>query len=1704
MNKVSHGEGKGSSSGLLDLVNSKIDRLRPKLLDLSRRNPLISTKFSDRSNSLVRIVDEVPEFLLQSLLANEMRIVSLPNLGTNPPDEQSREFQDALAEARINDEVYIAQLDKIDQESDDAPNLFAQFEHELKDRLRTRLNMPERQTKDNLSLQQHARNHGIMPNYELPTSEDRHEDGRHVDRDIQTLLLPDILERRLNGLFTKEKTWKEETGIGVLHATFGFLEWEDGNSRSTQFSPLILTPVQIEKKRSRYGQEFWVSSDEGEAHINNVLAEKLRLEFNIVLPEFDGQDLEEYFLEVAKQSPKNMIWRVRRWAAIGVFPSARLAMYHDLDPKEWDFASNEIVSALFGGSEMSTDLSPFGEEYDVDKAEIESKVPYLVSDADSSQFSTMVDIANGRNLAVEGPPGTGKSQTIVNTIASSLASGKKVLFIAEKSAALEVVRSRLDAAGIGNFILPLLASRSTKEQVISSIRDRIEMESCPNPSELDRAIEQYREARKKLKSYIEIVSSKYAESDLDVHTVLGRSIRYSDLIRDFSSAVSKFFCPDVKNISSEKLKKILHSCEQIEESWRNVTAHSEYWSKIQVPNIDPFHVNELLDLAAEVSELFREAAEKRTHLIQYGIQEIAARQNLQELNDLLHSFPDPFLREEIEFIKRITSLEELEIVSSYLKEVGSWQSERDRTAQYLSSDIDSTSSEDLLKIRDLCLKHNLASIRNEDLNSLVTVYEKSLEDHRQVKKIYERIVNISKIFKNCTASDILKVTKLVTSLSRQVLGLRKQQLDDPSIQILLEKQHEKLKLLREKQKLLDEKFTLPSKIDHITVEKNITILASASLFSFFSRDYRKARKFYFSICKESKFRKEHAVSMFRDLAAWQSDVRDFAENEIVREMLGPYFDSLNSDFSPFMKVICFFKQVDECFSGSEYTSLRNFLKYSELEMIESLPILEENHPIHNMKELRLEEIYDLIFALEENLRTSESDITDLKILGEVFRYPEKMQKNELLEIPVNFELLLDEREVLRKNDHVKDMLGNFFKGEQTVHDELKNTISFVASLLDMGSSIRDGVVFALEKGMQVDLRKLASQVIECDSRAFQFLEQIVLSMNSTSDNLMGDMSYAKFSEWMSGASKDRDGLIAHSRFLSVKKRIEEDGYLPLVESVISEGKNNIPTIVEAVIMRQMARDIYHLYGKTLVSYNGMKLDNLRKQIREMDRKIIKLSRQRLQSELFHKAHPPRGISSGRKSEYTELALLRNEISKKQRYVSIRSLTKRSAEALLELKPCWMMSPLAVAQYLPKGGIEFDLVIIDEASQMTPEDAVGALVRSKQAMVVGDTNQLPPTGFFRKVLEDEEADEDEKVSEESILEMANACFRPARRLRWHYRSRNSSLISFSNKHVYSGDLVVFPSAYENNPVMGVSYQKVNGAYSSGVNTEEAKVMVDAILHFMKEHENKSLGVVLLNQKQRDLLIDEMNYALEHHPHAMRYIEKWEEEKEGLESFFIKNLENVQGDERDVIFIGTVYGPEKEGDPVMQRFGPINGVAGKRRLNVLFSRAKERIVTFSSMTASDIRADENGNPGVYMLKCWLEYSSTGVLEMGTPLGKMPDSDFEEYVIKQIRSIGCEAVPQVGVKGYSIDIGVRHPDWPHGFIMGVECDGATYHSSRSARDRDRLRQEVLEGLGWYLYRIWSTDWFEDPVRESEKLRMVIQKRIKDLTEYKKVQVM
>ena len=529
----------------------------------------------------------------------------------------------------------------------------------------------------------------------------------------------------------------------------------------------------------------------------------------------------------------------------------------------------------------------------------------------------------------------------------------------------------------------------------------------------------------------------------------------------------------------------------------------------------------------------------------------------------------------------------------------------------------------------------------------------------------------------------------------------------------------------------------------------------------------------------------------------------------------------------------------------------------------------------------------------------------------------------------------------------------------------------------------------------------------------------------------------------------------------------------------------------AVYERLARREVEN--RKLLRRFNGVRHDHVRNEFCRLDRSVIHLQRERIASQV-ERRNVPEGETGTRVSDYTELALLKHELGKQKRHLPIRQLMLRAGRALQCLKPCFMMGPMSVAQYLKPGHLDFDLVVMDEASQIRPEEAVGAIARAKQLVVVGDPKQLPPTNFFQRVLggdgEDSEEDEITALEEsESILEAAMPVFSPIRRLRWHYRSRDERLIKFSNHEFYDNDLVVFPSAFPGDPSYGVRLKRVpRGVFLGRRNVNEAINVVDDVVNHMRAHPDESLGVVTMNLEQRGIIEELFDQKSDSDPAVQNYLTKYEEKNE---PFFVKNLENVQGDERDVIFISFTYGPREVGGRVPQVFTTITAETGWRRLNVLFTRARKRIVAFSAMRSGDIRVNPTSSRGVKALKGYLEFAETGRLDTWRETGRPPDSDFEVAVADSLRRHGIECVAQLGVSDYFIDLAVKHPGVADGYLLAIECDGATYHSAKSVRDRDRLRQMVLEQRGWKVHRIWSTDWFRDP---EGQIRVVL-KEIKKL---------
>jgi hypothetical protein len=466
-----------------------------------------------------------------------------------------------------------------------------------------------------------------------------------------------------------------------------------------------------------------------------------------------------------------------------------------------------------------------------------------------------------------------------------------------------------------------------------------------------------------------------------------------------------------------------------------------------------------------------------------------------------------------------------------------------------------------------------------------------------------------------------------------------------------------------------------------------------------------------------------------------------------------------------------------------------------------------------------------------------------------------------------------------------------------------------------------------------------------------------------------------------------------------------------------------------------------------------------------------------------------------------MGLVRAEIGRRRGHKPIRKLMSEAGSVIQQIKPVLLMSPISVAQFLPPGAISFDLLVIDEASQVRPEDAFGAIARARQIVVVGDKKQLPPTSFFDRIVadEDEEADEAEngnaapavtRATElESVLTLCEARGLRSRMLRWHYRSRHPSLIEVSNELFYQeqGGLVLFPSPSATTDTDGLVVRRLNGAYDRGGkrhNVIEAEAVARAAAEHAKARPDRSLGIVTFSTAQRD----QVTFWLDKLRQDDEALDVFMREGRG-EAHFVKNIENVQGDERDVIFISVGYGPRIAGARLdSMAFGPVSTEGGERRLNVLFTRARFRTEVFVSFNSGDIDLERTRSVGARALKRYLQFAEIGITHAPVALDADPDSDFEVAVANEIRSLGYEVDYQVGSAGFKIDLAIRDPARPGRYMLAIECDGATYHSALWARERDRLRQEILEGLGWRFHRVWSTDWFHRRPDEVRRLQLAL----------------
>ncbi len=508
----------------------------------------------------------------------------------------------------------------------------------------------------------------------------------------------------------------------------------------------------------------------------------------------------------------------------------------------------------------------------------------------------------------------------------------------------------------------------------------------------------------------------------------------------------------------------------------------------------------------------------------------------------------------------------------------------------------------------------------------------------------------------------------------------------------------------------------------------------------------------------------------------------------------------------------------------------------------------------------------------------------------------------------------------------------------------------------------------------------------------------------------------------------------------------------------------------------------------LADFDGLVHEAAAERFRELDRSHLETNRTRVARVTAAAAIEAQNTHPDQAAE------VKKEAMKKSKHLGLRELFNRAPDVLLAIKPCWTMSPLLVSQLLPGDRPIFDVVIFDEASQVQPADAMPALLRGKQAVFAGDRHQLPPTSFFDgadAVDGDDGIDGDGATQGmESILDAANT-FMPPAMLLWHYRSRDDRLIAFSNSWIYGNALHTFPGCTVDSPVefIAVKHDPARPAVKAS-SPPEVDAVVQMVLDHAAESPAVSLGVIAPGITHANEIEERLRLEVAGRPDLQGFFQEG-----GHEPFFVKNLERVQGDERDRIIFSLGYGKDGHGR-LSHNFGPINNEGGQRRLNVAVTRAKSQMTMVASFTADDLDPNRSSAEGVRFLRNYLGFARSGAADLGE---RAPDhvalNPFELDVKDRLERRGIGLVPQVGASGYRIDFAAQHPDRPGQLVLAIECDGASYHSSHTARDRDRLRQEVLESKGWRFHRIWSTAWFNDPEASADETLAAFQRAVLDV---------
>lgn len=1610
-------------------LHEKLDRARTELLDLSARNRLLNMPRSAKGARAVEIIDEKTAEIFRLLVRD------------------SRPFTFVAGKAaRAGDETEPAdEIDEIEE-----------------------LAQPEDDETD-----------------------DRGVSARHSDTRLQTRFTPKGLQKRLLELYHDARTLEEEQGVNILFLALGALKWIDPqNAANIRHAPLILVPVNLERGNAGEKFKLRVRPDDYASNLSlEIFLDRLH---GIRLPMFEAGDAFDptaYLAEVAEAVSAKPGWEViEDQMVLGFFSFAKFLMYRDLDPENWPATGKITERALIRGllsDGFEPDAEMIPEDSNIDPHISPAEMLHIL-DSDSSQALTVHEVRRGRDMVIQGPPGTGKSQTIANIVASAVADGKRVLFVAEKMAALEVVKRRLDATGVGDACLELHSNKANKKALLEELRRSWEL-GAPKGRDPGTLHVRLQEARDTLNAHAERMHKAHQASALTPYQVVGQLTRLrqdgrkpSDIALDGPETWSDDDFAQRHGVIGELIERIVAIGRADEHVWRGVglssilpTDGDRLRDRIEalVGRIDGgiADLATLAQLLGQTPPVNLDGLDPMATLAQ----RIATA---PALSNAAIGHPDWEARHaEIDALIDIGTRHET--IRATLKEAvteDAWSADLVEPSAALASLPPGFSGDALGRLAEA---HTLVPRVIEESGTLARMLgfdtPATLAEAKRQLQIGERVAAAPDadpvaLTAGCWENETERAADVAAAVA--TLEAARAAIDGG---------------------LTEAAWTMDMSATRATLAAH-----GSGFFKVFSGEWRQANRLARSVLTRPDAPLEATLAILDALARGRTAlaaVKD--EDAFARTAFGRDWRGERSTSEPLIGLVDWMRTLK--ITGSAPRQIAARLPDRDAIGVathRATASVEAATAVLSAVYSDLWKAGTVVFgdaddAIEADLVAASAAVTRLHLAD---RTSSAWMRDGQLDLDLRRSRLATLAEGQQAAAAITAMeslgcevFGEAWQSAQSDWMMLRNAAHWIAKNVDIRSLV-SGIADHTEPQQLADAATTMRTALEHDLAAlFDYLrldrEYALGTVESAKIPLVSLRS--RLAEWTTNgeqlfqwvAYRDRAGRAASLGCEDIVRRLADGRLTP--ENALAAFEM---TYYEAVYADQVAAD------PPLGIFDGTLHGRLARDFAEMDRQRIASAS--LEVVRAHHARVPArdGGAVG------PLGVLRAEIARKRGHMPIRKLMEQAGPAIQALKPVFMMSPLSVAQFLAPGMLEFDLLVMDEASQIQPVDALGAVARAKQVVVVGDPKQLPPTAFFSKMTSGGDNDDDGedavgRVADiESILGLFTARGLPMRMLRWHYRSKHQSLIAVSNRQFYENKLFIVPSPYTAEAGMGLRFHHIaDGIFDTGTtrtNIVEAKIVAKAIIAHARDHPDLSLGVAAFSSAQRRAIVDQLELLRRALPPQVETFFQ----AHHAEPFFVKNLENVQGDERDVIFISVGYGPTVPGGRVPMRFGPLGTDGGERRLNVLISRAKQRCEVFASMTDEDIDSDfASTRKGVFAFRLFLHFARTGRMTLAESTGRDHDSVFEEQVAKALQARGLQVHRQVGLAGFYIDLAVADPDRPGRYLLGIECDGASYHGARSARDRDRLRQSVLESHGWSIHRVWSTDWFQRP---AEQLDLII----------------